>query len=415
MRALRKPSPRHLVVVGAGLAGSQAVHAARDQGFAGRITLLGAEGVPPYDRPPLSKELFTRTAPAWLREELGSDAAAADDVRLADPATGLEIGPDAVVVRTAGGEVSADAAVLATGARAVLPAGWAARTLHTYDDAARLRDDLRPGARLVVVGAGWIGAEVAGVAAAAGVAVTVVEAEDVPLAAAVGSVGSLTAPWYAAAGVRLLTGVGVTRVDHGPAGPVVRLADGTELAPDVVLVAVGARPGTGWLAGALPLAADGSVLVDAAWQVPAGRGRVAAVGDIARRASPRHGSVPGGHWTAALHGPAAALRTLLGPPAGPPTGAGPEADPAPYVFSTQLGHDLGLVGVPDPADDVVLRGDPAGGGWSALWFAPGSDELRAVLAVDRPRDVGAARRLFRGPTLPRLDRDAAADPGRPLR
>jgi len=431
-------APRHLVVVGAGLAGAQAVAAARSQGFAGRITLLGAEGVEPYDRPPLSKELFTRTSPAWLGEELGTDQTAADDVRLGEPATGLATGPHGVVVRTAGGEIRADAVVLATGSRPVLPDGWRGTTLHTHDDAARLRAALRPRTRLVVVGAGWVGAEVAGVAARAGVDVTVVEAADAPLAGALGAtVGGLTRPWYAAAGVRLLTGVRVVEV-AGTGGPgaatglggTVTLGDGEVVDADVVLVAVGARPASGWLVGALPLEPDGSIAVGPAYLVPGTHGRVAAVGDLALRSSPRHGPVPGGHWDGALRGPAVAVAALLaGPlgaaPDGQPAGRGrapgadaapaTSSDPTPYVFSTQLGHDLGLLGVPGEADDLVLRGDPAGTGWSALWFTPGTDELTAVLAVDRPRDVGAARRLLAGPALPRVDRTAAADPDRPLR
>ncbi|RMI01315.1 oxidoreductase C-terminal domain-containing protein, partial [Cellulomonas triticagri] len=138
------------------------------------------------------------------------------------------------------------------------------------------------------------------------------------------------------------------------------------------------------------------------------------VGDAALRRSPRHGWVPGGHWDAALRGPAAAVAGLLGA-----TGAFP--DPAPYVFSTQLGHELALHGLPGADDEVLLRGDPAGtadpdpaAGWSALWFAPGTDTLTAVLSVDRPRDVGGARRLLAGATLPVLDRARAADPAVPL-
>lgn len=400
----RPTPPSSVVVVGAGLAAAAAVSALRSEGFDGRLTVLGAEGVPPYDRPPLSKELLARPEPVWLAEDLGL-LLAADDVRLAEPATGLALTPDGVRITTTGGEVVADAAVLATGAHAVLPAALApARTLHTAADAAALRASLQPGARLVVVGAGWIGAEVAGVAAAAGAEVTVVEAGPAPLAVALGpAVGALTAPWYAAAGVRLVTGTAV--VEAGPDG--VRLADGEEVAADVVLAAVGARASSGWLAGALALAADGSVEVDAAYRVP-GEPRVVVVGDLARRRSPRHGWVPGGHWDGALRGPAVAARALLGLPVD-----GPESDLAPYVFSTQLGHDLGLVGLPGATDDIVLRGGPDGP-FGVAWLRAGTDELTALLAVDRPRDVSAARRLFTGEALPRADRVLLADPAAPL-
>lgn len=402
----RRP-PRCVVVVGGGLAAAGTVAALRAEGFGGRLTVLGAEGIPPYDRPPLSKELLSRPEPVWLSADLGLDLAAADDVRLAEPATALTTDGDGFTVRTAAGEVVADAVVLAAGAHAVVPAGWAgARTLHTAADADALRPLLTPAARLVVVGAGWIGAEVAGVAAAAGVQVTVVEAAAAPLAAALGpAVGALTLPWYAERGVRLITGTPVTDV----APDAVRLADGEVLQADVVLVAVGARPSSGWLRDVLPLAADGSVLVDEAYRTVGGPAGLLAVGDLARRRSPRHGWVPGGHWDGALRGPAIAVRALLGrDPSDAPH------DPAPYVFSTQLGHQLTLYGQPAASDDVMLRGDPAGA-FGALWFTAGTDELTAALSVDRPRDVAAARRLFAGPALPRLDRAAAADADRPLR
>ncbi|MBC7306539.1 MAG: FAD-dependent oxidoreductase, partial [Dietzia sp.] len=152
------PAPTSVLVVGAGLAGAGTVTALRDQGFAGRITVLGAEDEEPYDRPPLSKELLTRTTPARLSDEIGTRLDAADDVRLATRATGLRLGSGApVTVTTDDDALVADAVVLATGAHAVLPAGWSgALTLHTADDAARLRAALAPGRRLVVVGAGWI-------------------------------------------------------------------------------------------------------------------------------------------------------------------------------------------------------------------------------------------------------------------
>lgn len=400
------PRVGSVVVVGAGLAGARTVQALRAAGFTGRVTLLGGEGVEPYDRPPLSKELFSRPEPAWLRDELDVDLTGAD-VRLAEPATGLQHDADGVTVATAAGYHRADAVVLATGAVPVRPAGWdAALTLHTAADAATLRAAVGPGRRLVVVGAGWIGAEVAGVAGAAGADVTVVEAGPAPLSTALGArVGALSVPWYAQAGVRLLTGTTVRRVGAGE----VVLADGTGLPADAVLVAVGVRPASGWLVGAVPLAPDGSVDVDAGMRVPGTHGRVLAVGDLAARASRRHGRVPGGHWDGALREPEIAVASLLGShgPDGP-------ADPAPYLWSDQLGHALAAYGLPRPGDEVVLRGDPAGP-FTAVWFEPGSTTVRAVLAVDRPRDVAAARRLFSAPDLPRLDRDAAADPGVPLR
>ena len=398
---------REVVVAGAGLAATQTVAALRDRGFDGRVVVLGAEGIAPYDRPPLSKHLLDRPGPTWLADELGVDLLAlADEVHLGTPARGLSFAAGRPEVLTADGTRAADALVVATGAHAVRPPGWeAALTLHTAADAQRLRETLVPGARLVVIGAGWIGAEVATVAAAAGVEVVVLEATGAPLSGALGpTVGELVAPWYAAAGVRLLTGEHVVEV--GTNG--VLLADGKLFEADVVLAAVGARPSTDWLAGALPREPDGALRVDEHHAVIGAPRSVRAVGDVALRRSPRHGWVPGGHWDGALRGPAALVADLLGTQEEP-------VDVAPYVFSTQLGHELALFGLPHPDDEVVLRGDPAGDGWAALWFRRGADAVAAILTVDRPRDVGAARRLFTGARLPRLDRALARDPGTPLR
>ncbi|MFI2103839.1 NAD(P)/FAD-dependent oxidoreductase [Isoptericola sp. NPDC019693] len=415
------PVPRSVVVVGAGLAGAQTVAALRAHGFDGRITLLGAEGVPPYDRPPLSKELLTRPEPVWLSTDLGVDVEAlGDDVRLGEPALALADGvngmngTDGVVVTTSRGEVAADAVVLAVGSVPLVPPGFGATSLlHTAADADRLRAALRstPGLRLVIVGAGWIGAEVAGVAAGAGADVTVLEAAGSPLSRQLGpAVGGLLAGWYADAGVRLRTGAAVTAVEAGG----VLLAGGEHVPADLVLTAVGARPASGWLVGTLPLDARGALLVDGDGRVP-GHPRVWAVGDVASRAHPVFGTVPGGHWSAALHDPDPTVRAMLGVEQ---AGAGH----APYVFSQQLGHDLALLGLPADDSPVLLRGTPGVGPWAALYLDPaegpapvgvvdGVRTVRAVLLVDSPRDVGGVRRLMsRGEPL-RLDLARATDPG----
>ncbi|GAA2218037.1 FAD-dependent oxidoreductase [Promicromonospora sukumoe] len=450
-----------MVVVGAGLAGAQTAAALRKHGFEGHLTVLGAEGLPPYDRPPLSKELLKRTEPVWLADDLGTDLTAlVDDLRLADPATRLEADQERVVVRTASGDdVVADAVVLACGSAPLRPAGWdAAMTLHTAPDAERLRAAVAvPGMRLVVVGAGWIGAEVAGVAAGAGARVTVVEAGPVPLERQLGrTVGGLLTPWYDAAGVTLITGVAVEKVLPGPAdgapgaGSVV-LADGRVLEADLVLAAVGARPASRWLAGSLPLETNGGLRVNRAGRFmgvhsptdPAGRlhldalRRVWAVGDIATREHPVFGPVPGGHWSAALHDPEVTVRALLGldERAAEPDhvrerlGLVPIPAHAPYVFSQQLGHDLALFGVPSPFDDVVLRGTPtASGGWAALYLENALDRhprrtadghrvatVRAVLLVDSPREVGQVRKLMNRSVPLTVDLDRALDPATRLK
>ncbi|MFS0706055.1 NAD(P)/FAD-dependent oxidoreductase [Cellulomonas sp. 179-A 9B4 NHS] len=399
------PIPEDVLVVGAGLAGAQTVAALRTHGYAGAIRVLGAEDVPPYDRPPLSKHLLDRPEPAWLTDELGLDLhGLADDVRLGVTARALRLDgdrPGATVV-TDDGAHRASCVVLATGSHAVRVPAWpSALTLHSAADADRLRAAL-DGAprRLVVVGAGWVGAEVAGVAAAAGHHVTVVEARDAPLVTGLGSrVGALTAPWYAAAGVDLRTRATVAAVEDGA----VRLADGAVLPADVVLVAVGARPAAGWLADALPLD-GGAVPVDEAYRVLGPDGPldgVLAVGDVARRRSARHGWVPGGHWDEALRGPDVLVRRLLGVDDG-------DAELTPYVFSTQLGHDLTMFGLRGDDDAPTVLGDPADGGWSVLWTRAADGAVTAALTVDRPRDVGAARRLLGGPELPVVPLDGAS-------
>jgi 3-phenylpropionate/trans-cinnamate dioxygenase ferredoxin reductase subunit len=430
-RPVGSPAPEHLsvLVVGAGLAGAQTAAALRAHGSTGRITVLGAEGVAPYDRPPLSKELFTRTSPAWLVDQTGADLdVLADETVLDDPAVTLTLGADggpSIVTTASGRTITADVVVLACGSEPVHPVGWdSATTLHTAADAEVLRASLTPGRRLVCVGAGWIGAEVAGAAAAQGVEVTVVEAAPVALHRQLGAqVGALLAGWYEKAGVTLVTGVTVTSV--GPEG--VHVDHGTHremIGADVVLAAVGARPATGWLAGTVPTGPRGDVLTDvhgrvlsvpaatpgegAAPAAAASQPAVWAAGDCATRADDVWGQVHGGHWSAALLDPGTVARSILGLET-PPV-------PAPYVFSTQLGHDLALFGLPDPtADSVVLRGDPStpGTGWVACYVGE-AGTVTGILVVDSPRDVAAARRLMaQGPAL--LDLDTVADPTVPLK
>ncbi|GAA4735621.1 FAD-dependent oxidoreductase [Isoptericola chiayiensis] len=402
--------PGSVVVVGAGLAGAQTVAALRKHGHDGRVTVLGDEGVAPYDRPPLSKELWTRPEPVWLRDDLGIDLDdLADDVRLDDPAVELLPGP---AVRTRGGEVlTADAVVVASGSRPVLPPGWDADVLHTAADAARLRAALRPGARLLVVGAGWIGAEVSGAAREAGAEVTVLEAGDAPLERQLGhAVGAHLVPWFDDAGVRLRLRSPAQEVH--PDG--VTLATGEHVPADVVLAAVGARPATGWLRGTVPQQAfdpAGSLLVDASGAVPDVAG-LYAVGDTASRPHPVLGRVPGGHWSAALHDPDAVVRGMLGLELPDPQ--------APYVFSRQLGHDLALFGLP-AGEPTAWRGTPGEGPWAAFWTDAGDvpDDgaavVQAVLLVDAPREVGAVRRLMNRPEPLRLDLVRASDPSVRLR
>src|SRR5215472_4974774 len=228
-----------IVVVGGGLAGLRTVEELRSAGYAGGLVLIGSESRPPYDRPPLSKQLMVGALDdTTLRAELGSLEA---DVRLGELAT--EVGEG--VLRTERAEYAFDGLVLATGARPVaLPGSGRQRFLRTIDDALALRQALLPGTRVGIVGAGWIGAELATAAAARGCRVTVIESGSTPLAMALGpEVGARTAGWYAQARVELVLGAAVTSIDDGG----LRLAGDRFLAFDEVVVAVGVRPEVGWL------------------------------------------------------------------------------------------------------------------------------------------------------------------------
>ena len=396
--------PDSVVVVGAGLAGTYAVAGLRQRGFDGHLVLVGAEKHRPYDRPPLSKAVLAGASPPSLEGDLGIDLDdLCDEVLLGERAALLEPGH---LVGGRGWEEPAEAVVLACGALPVVPRGWdGVVTLRTVDDAEQLRASLVPAARVVVVGAGWIGAEVAGAAAAQGCDVTVVEALDSPLARELGSAGELTRPWYEQAGVRLLTGCRVVaaRADR------VDLDDGRRLAADVVLAAVGVSPDVAWATGQ-----PGGVRVgsDLRAQEPLGP-QVLAAGDCALRWSPRYSAwAARGHWEEAMLAGDAVARSLLGEHV--------VHDPPPYVFSTQLGREVALVGLPAPHARHVVRGDPSSPqGWALGWVEPGEDgdRLVALLAVDRPRDVAQVRRALGAvPTggVP-IDPAALADPGRPLR
>jgi 3-phenylpropionate/trans-cinnamate dioxygenase ferredoxin reductase subunit len=386
-----------VVVVGAGLAGARTCQHLRVGGYVGELLLVGAESRPPYDRPPLSKAVLLGTAED---SALDPEMYAGAELRLGVAATRLEPG----VLRTTAGELRWDGLVLATGAvpRRVGRPGSGAWTLRTAEDALRLRAAFVPGARVVIVGAGWIGAEVATAAARHGCGVTVVEAAPAPLSVALGpEVGSRTAPWYAQAGVTLLAGEPVSDVD----GSGVTLGGGRVLGADVVVVGVGVRPELGWLAGS-GVEVDpvtGGVAVDAGCRTTLPG--VVAVGDCAARWSPRAGRrVRTEHWDDALRAPEVAAATLLGEQA--------EYDPVPYVWSEQFGRFLQWAGWREGAP-ALWRGDPdRDPAWAAAWIA-GDGRLTGFLAVGRPRDAVQARRAIDAGRKP--DPARLADPAVPVK
>jgi len=389
-------------VAGGGLAGLRTVTELRARGYSGALTLVGAESRPPYDRPPLSKKLM-----AGELDDTTLDAdldALGVDPRLGETATGVAVdrgnGPGGIsgVLRTDRGEHRFDRLVLATGARPVaLPGPGPQRFLRTLDDALALRARLRPGRRLAIAGAGWIGAELATAAVARGCQVTVVEAAAAPLAGAVGAeIGALTAGWYAAAGVELRLGQPVASVQPGG----LALAGGGWLAADEVVTAVGVRPAVGWLDGS-GIAVDRGVLVDERLRTSAPG--VWAAGDCMAYWSPRYRRrLRSEHWDVALRSPAVAAAGLLG---------GTDAyDPVPYFWSEQFGRMVQYAGFRDSTARLVLRGDPSARRWAACWLA--GEQLVALLTVDSPRDQAAGRRLMAAGAA--VDQAALADPGVPL-
>jgi 3-phenylpropionate/trans-cinnamate dioxygenase ferredoxin reductase component len=386
-----------VVVAGAGLAGLRTAEELRERGFAGPITLIGAETRPPYDRPPLSKKVLTEPG---LDPSLQADFAALDvDFRPDEAATGL-----GEVLVTDRGTHPFDHLVLATGALPVtLPGKGRQRVLRTYDDALALRDLLWPGQRrkalrLAIVGAGWIGAELATAAVAHGGQVTVVEAGPAPLAGAIGAeVGAQTARWYAAAGVDLRVATAVE--DVKPGGLV--LASGERVEADEIVTAVGVRPATRWLEGS-GVRLENGVAVDAGLRTS--RPGVYAVGDCAAFESRRFGRrLRFEHWDVALHAPEVVAANVLG---------GDEAyDPVPYFWSEQFGRMVQYVGYHGDADSLVWRGDPAEPTWAACWLAGG--RLVAALTVGSPRDLLQARRLIAAATP--VDASRLTDPAVPLK
>ena len=347
--ALSGATTQSVTVVGAGLAGLRTVERLRHRGYQGRIVLLGAEPHPPYDRPPLSKQIL---AGEWEsgRLALRPEEHLADlrlDMRLGVEATGLDL--SAREVRLADGEsVGYDVLVIATGVRPRRLPGEGAHVLRTLDDALALRENLGAGTRLVVVGAGFLGAEAAAVARGLGTKVTMLEPAPVPLAHAVGAeVGAVLAQAHLDHGVDLRTGVGVASV--APDG--VRLADGELVAADEVIVAIGAQPNTEWLEGS-GLTIDNGVVCDEYCVAAPG---VYAAGDVARWHNPLFdASMRIEHRTNAAEQGMAVARNLLSPDSPKPFA------PVPYFWSDQYDMKVQAFGYLRGHEEIaVVEGDYA--------------------------------------------------------
>lgn len=377
---------RRIAVVGASLAGLSAARALRKQGFDGDLVIVGDEPEPPYDRPPLSKALLAGEVDEdeirLLRDGETLDA----DWRLGVAATALRPAERSVALSD-GTELTVDAVVLATGARPRQP--WpeppaGVLTLRTLTDARTLRERLLPGARLVVVGAGFIGAEVAATARGLGVEVTVVEALPVPMSAVLGEqFGAVLAGLHTAHGVRLLCGAGVSRLVGQPSVEGVELADGRLIPADVVLVGVGVQPNVEWLAGS-GLEVSGGVRCDGYGQT--GIPDVVAVGDCASWYSPDlGGNVRLEHWTGARDRAPIAVSALLS------GGRDLIADRPPYVWSDQYGRTLQVAGYPAIADSVTVE-EGSVDDLDFLAVYRRGDRPVAVLALGQARAFARQRR-----------------------
>ncbi|WP_163685119.1 NAD(P)/FAD-dependent oxidoreductase [Mycolicibacterium gadium] len=362
-------------IVGGGLAGAKAAEALRDKDFDGHIVLFAAEEHLPYERPPLSKEFllgkkqfgeFTAASSAWYRDhhvelQLGTEVSAID--------------PDGHTVSLPDGTtVGYDKLLLATGStprRPPIPGADAEGVLYlrTIDEAQALNSVLAEGTSLAIVGAGWIGLEVAAGARDRGAAVTVVETAEVPLMGALGrEAGEVFAAMHRDHGVDLRLGTTVDEITTaGGKATGLKLGDGSTVAADAVLVAVGATANIGLAEQAGLATGNGGVLVDAALRTS--NADIFAVGDIAAAEHPVFGTrIRTEHWANALKQPAVAAAGMLGKPQ--------EYAELPYFFTDQ--YDLGMeyVGHAPDYDRVLFRGDVAGREFTAYWL----DDANRVLA-----------------------------------
>ena len=361
-------SPESIVVVGGGLAGGKAVETLRDEGYDGRLVLVAQEPEPPYERPPLSKD--------YLRGEAARDTVYVNDAEWYEEhdvelRTGTEV--TAIDVPGNGLEISGgerlrwDRLLLATGAeprRLDIPGAdlGAVLYLRTIADSLRLRQTIEAGGRLVVVGAGWIGAEAAASARQMGMEVTLLERRDVPLENVLGAtVGGIYADIHRDHGVELLTGVEIAAIEGDGRAERVRLGDGRTIDCAAVLAGVGVAPRT-TLAEAAGLEVDNGVLVDATLRTSASG--VYAAGDIAAHMHPFYGRrVRVEHWANALNQGPAAARNMLG--------RDEAYDRIPYFFSDQYEVGMEYSGLARGDDEVVLRGDPAERELIAFWLEDG--------------------------------------------
>jgi 3-phenylpropionate/trans-cinnamate dioxygenase ferredoxin reductase subunit len=385
--------PGTIVVVGGSLAGIRGAEALRRLGFDGRLVFVGAEPHEPYDRPPLSKEVLRgeREPDRIVLTKPEQFAALEMDLRLGRRATALD--PSAREIELEDGErIGFDGLLIATGARARQLPGTpdlaGIHVLRTLDDCLALRAELKQSPRVAVVGAGFIGAEVAASCRKLGLEVALLETLPVPLAASVPeSIGAVMADVHRDQGVDLRCGVRVTGFDGSRRVEAVRLDDGSVVPADVVVVGIGVVPETEWLASSGLDLDDGVVCDETCATKVEG---VVAAGDVARWPNALFGeSMRVEHWTHAVEqGEAAAARLLA---------SATEAQPfvsVPFVWSDQYDRKIQIAGRMRPDDTVqVVHGDLAERRFVAL-FGRG-DRLVGAVALNRPRQLIACRRMIR--------------------
>lgn len=368
-------------MVGASLAGLSAARSLRKQGYDGRLVVIGDELHRPYDRPPLSKEFLAGTmGEADLVLEMDDEDLGAEWL-LGARATGLDR-TDRAVRLADGREVRADGIVVATGAAArTLPGSEGLAGVHvlrTLDDARSLREELAGGGRLVVIGGGFVGAEVASTAYALGLDVTVVEVAPTPLAGPLGeTMGAIVSALHADHGVRLLCGVGVKGLSGERRVDAVLLEDGRSVPADIVVVGVGARPCVEWLEGS-GVELDNGVKCGADGRTSLAG--VVAVGDCANWYDPRAGAHRRvEHWTGARERPDAAIATLLAWGATEPGVPRP-----PYFWSDQYGVKIQFAGHAAGADSVTIE-EGAADDRNVLAVYRRAGEPVAALGMNQPR------------------------------
>ena len=388
---MERPMDR-VVIVGASLAGLNAAESLRSEGFQGKITLIGDEPERPYDRPPLSKQLLTGD---WDVDRLPLRSAAEfEDLQLdflnGRTAQALDVVGHKVLLD--GDEpVDFDGLIIATGARALrLPFGQQLDGVHmlrTQADALRIRDELQPGARVAVIGAGFIGSEVASSARSQGLDVTMIEAMSAPM---IGPLGEALAGWaaelHAGAGVDLRMNAMVSDLVGDGQVEAVELEDGTRIEADTVVVGIGVRPNVEWLADSGLTIGDG-VICDQYCRAAPG---IFAAGDVARWTNGLFGpfaySEPQRtmrieHWTNAVEQGMAAARNLLLESRGTPL---EPFSPVPYFWSDQHGVSIMASGITAPRDKVQLvHGTLESNRFAAIYGLRGY--LSGVVAVGWPR------------------------------